>query len=238
MAKHTLLPLLCSTLAACSSSGGIHLANPDSAGTSSVRDAGPMFDIMAILPMCDIIGGTLPQDIASGFGPWELGFRSNTSSDFTPYAAFSTNEPGVAGSDGVAWWYTGGANFPGAALNTTDKTISYADITLQAGQFLLHPGAAGEQSIARWTAGDTARVEIRAEFFGLSQAKTTTDVHVYLNDSSLAQGGINIGGAGNLFSYTGQVDVVENDTIDLAVGYGNGNYTSDATGLNISICTL
>ena len=219
MAKPKVLSFTCLALAACGASGAVH-TNLDG------------------VPRCDTIYSALPHDIAQGRGPWALGFRSNTSSPFTPYTSFSTSEPGFAGSDGVAWWYAGTANWPCAAMNTNSKVISYADITLQPGQFFLHPGAAGEQSIARWTAYRAGTVEIRAGFSGISRAPTTTDAHVFLNNARLAEGGINVGGSGNLFTYVGPVDVVVGDTIDLAVGYGNGDYACDSTALNVSICAL
>jgi hypothetical protein len=85
------------------------------------------------------------------------------------------------GPDGVAWWYTGGPNWPSVFLNTNRKATSYGDITMQPGQLVLHPGEKGEQSVVRFTAYRQETVEVRAEFHGISRAPSTTDVHVYLD---------------------------------------------------------
>ena len=100
-------------------------------------------------PRCDGIFGGLLDDATRWRGPWSLGTKSAASAELVPYVAFSLSEPGFAGSDGVAWWYTGGANWPSAFLNTNRKAISYADITMQPGQLVLHPGEKGEQSVVR-----------------------------------------------------------------------------------------
>ena len=59
--------------------------------------------------------------------------------------------------------------------------------------------------------------------------------HVYLDGNSLAEGDINVGGGGNVFTYLGRVGLAVGDTLDFAIGYGNGDYTCDSTALDVSI---
>ncbi len=49
-------------------------------------------------------------------------------------------------------------------------------------------------------------------------------------------GGINIGASGNSFAASPSVQVTAGDTIDFAVGYGNGSYVFDSTGVDAVVC--
>jgi len=188
-------------------------------------------------------------DVAADFEPagsnphgvWLYGWASDGNSPFTRYARFGNALPGVAGSDALDFWYDGSA--PTVVYNPTalDDHLNNS-ITLQRGQFALHPGPAGELSIARWTAPDAGRYAITATFLGISgylgAPLTTTDVHVRRNGADLpdAAGYINVNGSGNVTRFTLTVDVVAGDTIDFAVGRGNGVYTNDSTALAAALC--
>ncbi len=118
-------------------------------------------------------------------------------------------------------------------------TYSFSGITLGPGALGMHPGPGGEYSIARWTAPATGRYSITATFSGIAMQTTTTDVHVRHNQSDLPNGAgfINVNNMGNVFTFpASSVDVIAGDTIDFVVGFGNGTYISDSTGLTASVC--
>ncbi len=103
------------------------------------------------------------------------------------------------------------------------------------GQICLHPGEKGEFSVARWVAPHGGECQIEAAFQGLPSSPATTDVHVLHNGRELFNSSINIAGRPNTASFSGRQTVAQGDTIDFVVGYGNGSYGSDSTGLKASI---
>jgi hypothetical protein len=178
---------------------------------------------------------------ANPHGAWSYGWTTARDRIFSPYTAFSTSLAGLAGSDGLAYWTRGDTINPTAFLNPT-RTDAHLNnsVTLHPGQFALHPGPAGEYSIARWTATALGQHSIVATFSGIAgysgTQQTTTDVHIRLNGTDLASGYINLNASGNTFSYSAQRNLAIGDIIDFAVGTGTGVHTSDSTGVAASIC--
>src|SRR5262249_7622865 len=72
-------------------------------------------------------------------------------------------------------------------------------------------------------------------FKGDNSAGTTTDVHVLHNGLALFDDDVIGFGTSSARSFATTLTVDTGDTIDFAVGYGNGNYFSDTTGLKASI---
>jgi hypothetical protein len=99
----------------------------------------------------------------------------------------------------------------------------------------LHPGEKGEYSVARWIAPRSGRATVTATFTGLPQSPATTDTHVLHNGKSLFSSCINLNGRPNTANYSASLAVAEGDTLDFAVGFGNGSYGSDTTALEASI---
>ena len=83
----------------------------------------------------------------------------------------------------------------------------------------------------RWTAPSAGSVKVSGSFYRLDQF-ATTDVHLLKNGTSIFDGTVNSPGP-TPFSL-GQ-DVLLGDTIDFFVGYGNGSYFNDSTGLSATI---
>jgi hypothetical protein len=137
---------------------------------------------------------------------------------------------------GLEAWRPEGRVDPCVSRNATSRVIQALGITWAPGQLSFHPGAGGEYSAVRWTAPAAGKVAIAAEFKSIAE-RATTDVHVLHNARALFDGGINVNGAGPTAVFRGSADVKAGDTIDFAVGYGNGNYGADTTALAVSIRT-
>jgi hypothetical protein len=174
-------------------------------------------------------------DVAADFSPtsnpagaWSYGWSSELTSPFDLYT-FTFNDRDIDN------WTITDTSPPSVSHNGTSGEITLLPetITWQPGQFALHPGAAGEYSHARWTAPADGTCGITAEFTGIDQTGTTTDVHVLHNGVSLFSGSVVGFGDTELFSTNISVDA--GDAISFAVGYGTGGYWDDTTALAATI---
>jgi hypothetical protein len=187
---------------------------------------------------CDDVTAGFVAPVINPNGPWSYGWSTTLSAPFTVYTAFSENGyANIPGSAGVLWWYINTS--PSLCFNPMAAMYTFSGITLGPGALGMHPGPAGQYSIARWTAPATGRYVVTATFSGIQTPLTTTDVHVRHNQSDLPSGAgfINVNNMGNVFTFpASSVDVMAGDTIDFAVGFGNGTYIQDTTGLTASVC--
>ncbi len=134
----------------------------------------------------------------------------------------------------LGMWRDPARTDPNISHNATDRKLSSSGIVWKPGQLSLHPGPSGEYSIVRWTAPEDGTFTITAHFAGIAQ-RATTDVHVLHGDRSLFEGSINVKDGGNSASFSKSITVKNGDTVDCAVGYGNGTDVCDTTGLAVKI---
>ena len=80
----------------------------------------------------------------------------------------------------------------------------------------------------------TERTPLEGTFAGIAQ-RTTTDVHVLHNGRSVYDGWINVEGQGNESLFSKSLALARGDTVDFAVGFGNGFYGGDTTALSARI---
>jgi hypothetical protein len=174
-------------------------------------------------------------DVAADFSPtnnptgaWAYGWSSQLTSALSLYT-ISYNDRGID-----IWWR---GTQPNVSHNGTSEqiTLNPETITWQPGQFSLHPGEGGEYSHARWTAPAEGTCDIAAEFTGIDQTGTTTDVHVLHNGVSLFDG--SVVGFGDTASFSTTISVAAGDTVDFAVGYGTGGWWDDSTALAATVTT-
>ena len=123
-----------------------------------------------------------------------------------------------------------GGNEPCVVFNTSNSVLSWNGITWEPRSLSFHPGPKGEYSVVRWTAPTTGDYRIDSAFTGIDE-KTTTDVHVLHGGSSLFDGFINLNGQGKRAEFKGAVRLEAGEALDFVVGYGNGTYEFDSTGL-------
>jgi hypothetical protein len=168
-------------------------------------------------------------------GVWSYGWCDKYGGEFRLYTDKVTNHPLTE----LRGWRSKGG--PGAVFNTS-KQVLYPDnksVAIQPGQLSFHPGPNGEYSMIRWIAPQSGRFEIAGAFTGLSGYNgwppTTTDVHVLYNSASVFDSFINVQDRGNEAPFKIEKSVRQGDTIDFVVGYGNGNYNCDTTGLEAVI---
>ena len=88
--------------------------------------------------------------------------------------------------------------------------------------------------MVRWTAPADGQYSISAKFRSIAE-KATTDVHVLHGGKPIFDSLINLEGHGMQAPFAADVSVKAGDKIDFAVGWGNGNYGADSTGIEISI---
>ena len=123
---------------------------------------------------------------------------------------------------------------PCVSRNATDHVIQALGITWQPGQLSFHPGRDGEYSVVRWTAPAAGKAEFAAKFHSIAE-RATTDVHVLHNGKVLFDGFINVRGGGPEAKFASALAVQAGDTLDCAIGWGNGNYGADTTALAVTI---
>jgi len=123
---------------------------------------------------------------------------------------------------------------PSVAYNASDADITMAGIRWEPGTLSFHPGPNGEYSVVRWTAPADGPCSVSAVFRAIDQ-QTTTDVHIVHNGRSVFDGLVGVGDAGKHTQHTQQLSLRAGDVVDFVVGWGNGSYICDSTGLEVRI---
>ena len=186
---------------------------------------------LVTLMLLALPGFATTYDVALDFSPtsnpagaWSYGWSSELTSPFGLYAHSFIDRD-------IDHWTVTDPSPPNVSHNGTSGVITTNPETIrwQPGQFALHPGEAGEYSHARWTAPGDGTCDINAEFSGIDLTGTTTDVHVLHNGVVLFSG--SVAGFDDTELFSTSVSVGAGDTIDFAVGYGNGMYWDDTTAL-------
>ena len=162
-------------------------------------------------------------------GTWSYGSSTSLASAFIPYS-LSTNNYQNLGPDG---WLAASGGVPYLLHNGTIHNITNANSVYQPGQIALQPGPSGEYSIVRWTAPSSVTISINATFSGLSSLGDSADVHILLDGVSIFNSTVFGTPAPAIFS--GSRSVLAGDTIDFAVGFGDGNPNEDNTALSATI---
>lgn len=131
-------------------------------------------------------------------------------------------------------WHGPSGIDPNVNHNAGDAAVSGFGITWQPGQMAFHPGVNGEYSVVRWTAPRAGDCGVQAHFSSIAE-RATTDVHVLHNGAPLYDAGINVNGGGREATYEARITVNAGDTVDCAVGFGNGSYGADTTAIALNI---
>ncbi|OQB85339.1 MAG: Alpha-galactosidase [Planctomycetes bacterium ADurb.Bin126] len=142
--------------------------------------------------------------------------------------------PHAGGTDGLRSWSRKDSGEPAVTHNPTGRDRTYAEIVWPPGRLSFHPGAKGEYSAVRWTAPGAGTYDVRAEFAAIDK-KTTTDVHVLAGGRPVHDEWIDLHGQGRTSAYAGKLELKQGETVDFVVGFGNGSYVCDSTGLDVRI---
>ncbi len=137
---------------------------------------------------------------------------------------------------GVRSWSSSdlGGGDPCVSYNPTSEIRKFANVRWEPGRLAFHPGPKGEYSVVRWTVPENGQYQLDAAFLAID-TDTTTSVHVLHNGKSLFQGAIRLDGAGPRAEYRGSQNLAKGDTLDFVVGWGNGAYVCDSTGLELRL---
>lgn len=192
---------------------------------------------MAQAATYDVAADFSPTNNPTAGGAWQYGW-SSVPTDKNAFSLYTDNGTGSPWPVDL-WRITDHVHSPSVAHNGTGNIIDDPPgIVWQPGQLSLHPGYSGEYSIVRWTAPNTASIDISGVFTGIDWGgHTTTDVHIYHNGASILDGLVN--GYLDTSPFSLSVSVLSGDVIDFAVGYGgNFNYSHDSTALAATIETF
>ncbi|GAB4134177.1 MAG: hypothetical protein Kow0040_17500 [Thermogutta sp.] len=123
---------------------------------------------------------------------------------------------------------------PNVSCNLGPNAYRMAAIEWAPGRLSFHPGPDGQFSVIRFTAPKSGEYRVQARFLAIDR-ETTTSVHVLAGDRSVFAGKLRLDGAEPEARYEGTVALQAGATLDFAVGYGNGSYICDSTGLEAHI---
>lgn len=168
-------------------------------------------------------------------GPWSYGYKPTFNGPFIPAA-----QTGAVGP--IDFWYGGVASDGNPAISRNGSTSTAFNGTARylPGQLVMHPGPGNEYAVLRFTNPEAGLASFTASFEGVDIVGTTTDVYVLQNGSVVFSGLVNgFGpGTGPTFTTPDTFALNRGDTLDFMVGFGNGNYFFDSTGVSVRITVV
>jgi hypothetical protein len=98
----------------------------------------------------------------------------------------------------------------------------------------------GEKFVIRWTPPRAGSYQASVTFSGvagyMSTPAATTDVHDFVGTREIFSEVINLSGRGNSAQTMMTVSLQASDFLDIKVGWGDGSYAFDSTGVSATIC--
>jgi hypothetical protein len=166
-------------------------------------------------------------------GVWSYGSTGSNLND--PLSLYT----GTAAAGGADFWVSPGGVPELGKAGAIDYTCC-GSVDVPAGTLIAHPGPGGQYSVLRFTAPSAGSYQVSAAFWGDDYAGTTsTDVHVHTNAGDAFTAVVAGFGAGSTQSWSGQLALLQGETIDFAVGFGpNRNYYYDSTGLSAVVTAV
>ena len=158
-------------------------------------------------------------------GAWTYGWSQSLGTTFNP-STILVGQSGITGHTPDI----DGTLAPVVSHNDTEASVTIGSVTWPADGLVLHPGPTGEVSILRFTAPSDGIFDVLGGFTSQDSSGATTDVHVLHNGASVFDGPI-----GEFLQFSETFAGAAGDTIDFAVGYGNGRFSSDSTGLDATV---
>ncbi|NQT17086.1 MAG: alpha-galactosidase, partial [Planctomycetes bacterium] len=147
--------------------------------------------------------------------------------------ALPNREEGLAGMRAWSASELGGTD-PCVTHNPTPQVRSVAHIRWEPGRLAFHPGPKGQYSVVRFASPESGKFAVEAEFLAVDE-RATTDVFVLDRGKSVFEGRIRAEEQVKTTSFDGMLTVDKGDALDFVVGWGNGTYICDSTGLEIRL---
>ena len=135
--------------------------------------------------------------------------------------------------EGPPRWRIDWRHVPFASYNNTAQNWAYAGSLWEPWQFAMHPGAAQEYSVVRWTAPSGGSYPVNATFKARSYNQNYTDVHILHNGAALFNSSVTT--YNTTANYNQSVSVQQGDVLDFVVGYGDWSFTGDTTALALTV---
>ncbi len=168
-------------------------------------------------------------------GNWRYGSATSPGGTLTLFDSTFLIGPG----DAIGHHAPTGETFPFVAANLTGSSVTVtgtSTVIYAPYAAAFHPGEDGRYAVARLTVPTTVTAELSVLFEGLDDVGTTTDVHVWRNGASLFSGAV--GGVVATQDYHLTDLFTAGDTIEAYVGFGNGTYLFDLTGVAFTLTTV
>jgi hypothetical protein len=177
-------------------------------------------------------------------GPWQYGFSASTSLALEQF----TLARDVEMQGRIGFWHPADGYYPYLAWNPARRTL--ADPThswaLRPREVALEASNTGQYAIVRFVAPVAGRYRVKARFAGIHFRRSTTDVHVRVNDTAVFDAIVEGYGGDRRFHplegpsararFTGTHRLAAGDVVTIAVGYGpNATHFNDTTGLRVRI---
>ena len=158
-------------------------------------------------------------------GAWSYGYATSLGASLILYTDGGN-------SSGLDYWQKNlSLGAPSVAHNPSTNTLDFGTPVYGPGQAGFHPGPNGQYSVFRFTAPWSGPYRLESLFFGSDQAGTSTDVHVLWNDLPIFNGTVSGFGANTGPAFITNLFLQIGDRVDFAVGFGNGSFYSDSTGI-------
>jgi hypothetical protein len=158
-------------------------------------------------------------------GVWAWGFTDPYGQGFvvaTPFAReglIGFGRPGGDGNPSVL-----------ANLSSEEKTLS-GRLNYPPGEFSVHPGPRGEHIVLRFTSPEARRYTL--DYSAEKMHTNAVTVEVIVNGVLLSAGDTQ-----RRFSYTGSVQLKQNEVVDLSFGLGQFGYNSNSTRFTANVSPL
>jgi hypothetical protein len=183
---------------------------------------------------CAAFSADVAQDYSqssnpSADGAWMYGWSSSMTSALNLYPNNGLDTP-------IAFWHDDNhlsLGAPCVSYNTGSSAYDTGTVHWDGNGFSMHPGPSGEYTHAVWIAPVAGDYALAATFYGWDHVGTSTDVHILKNGNAIFDGGVY--GYLAAAAYSGSLSLSKGDTLDFCVGFGNGNFYYDSTGLSAKI---
>ena len=160
-------------------------------------------------------------------GAWSYGWVAVGSTDTTTFQSLDTYQVGLLAT-GVNSWTLAGGSQPVVAQNTGPDDVTYlsgyvAGIVQPSSLLLLHPGAAGDWAVLRWTAPSTGEYSIDGYFQNIDLQPVIVDLAI----GGTLSGPFTVDPYGTDFYTIGQLFFTAGQTLDFVVESGGAGATAD-----------
>ncbi len=214
----------------------------------AIVDLRPSFvALAAALALVSPVSGALAADATADFstasnpnGVWSYGTMTMLGGAFTPFGSPTVLAGDLLGQTLAVW--SSGVPWVGKAGATGWDCCS--SVIVAPNTLTMHPGASNEFAVVRYTSTTGGIFAVNASFWGQDDGAnhlgpgTSTDVHVLTNALGPFNDTVNGFGVPSMKSFSGNVTVVANGTIDFVVGVGGNNYFNDSTGLSATVTAV